>query len=90
MALGSLSKRGSPIAPNNTASAAIQISCVASGYGSPTASIAAAPVIPEVHTISWLNFFATAFDTLTAWSITSGPIPSPANRAILSFIFVFF
>jgi len=36
--------------------------------------------------ISWLNFLAMAFDTFTAWSITSGPIPSPAKSAIFSFI----
>src|SRR3546814_513443 len=51
-AFGSLSYLGSPIAPNKMASAAIQISWVESGYGSPTASIAQAPVIAEVQLIS--------------------------------------
>lgn len=45
LALGSLSKRGSPTAANNTASAHLHILNVSSGNGSPTKSIACAPHI---------------------------------------------
>ena len=65
-AVGSLSNLGCPIAPNKTASEDAQISCVSSGYGSPTASIAAAPVKAGLQLISWSNFFAIASDTFTA------------------------
>ena len=49
---GSLSKRGCPMAPKRTASALAQTSWVSSGYGSPTASMAAAPVNAGVQLIS--------------------------------------
>src|SRR5690554_2567968 len=37
----------------------------------------------------WLNFWATALTTLTVSLITSGPIPSPGNRAIFISIRIF-
>ena len=84
---GSLSNFGSPTAPKSTASDAKHVSCVLSGYGSPVFSIAAAPTNSSFHIILWLNLFDIALHTLTASLITSGPIPSPGNKAIFKFIY---
>ena len=48
--------------------------------------MAAAPQSSGVKLTSWANLSATALTTATPCSIISGPMPSPANTAMLSFI----
>ena len=85
-AVGSLSNFGSPTLANSTASASMQVWKVSSGNGSPTSSMACAPHRASLYETSCPNFSATADITATPCSIISGPMPSPANTAIFSFI----
>ena len=78
-----LSHFGPPTAPKNTASDARQASRVSSGYGSPTASIAAPPKSCSVNSSEKPWALAAPSSTRIAACVTSGPIPSPGRTVIV-------
>jgi hypothetical protein len=59
---------------------------VACGSGVPCAVMATPPICASVKTNSCPPASATAFRMVCASRVTSGPMPSPARMAILSFI----
>ena len=73
---------GPPTAPKRTASAALAEATVASGRGTPVASIAQPPMSCLSYSISKPNFLAAASNTSTAASTISTPMPSPGSRVI--------
>src|SRR5512140_2921276 len=78
---GAVSNAGSPTAPSRTASASLHAASVSSGSGAPFVRIAIAPLGHSVMTKSCPNRAATAFRTVTAAAVTSGPMPSPGRIA---------
>ena len=65
------------------ASLASQTLRVEGGRASPWLSMAMPPTSAGVYASEKPNFRWTASSTLMASAITSGPMPSPANRAIV-------
>jgi len=61
---------------------------VLSGKARPSLSMAAQPTGASVISSASSNFFWTAFNTLIASRMISGPMPSPANAAILNAAFL--
>ena len=77
-----LSHLGPPTAPRSTASAVFADAIVASGSGTPVASIAAPPISCLSYSIVIPNFLAAASSTSTAASTISTPMPSPGSKVI--------
>ncbi|CSB99667.1 Uncharacterised protein [Vibrio cholerae] len=80
---GRCSHFGPPTEPNKTASASSQARRVLSGSGQPWLSIAIPPTSCSSRLKRMPCFCSIASNTLWACAITSGPIPSPGNTAIL-------